>query len=388
MPVLNRFAEMLPEISAWRRDIHANPELRFQEHRTAAFVASKLKEFGCDEIVTGFGETGVVGVINGQSTTSGKTIGFRADMDALPINEATNLPHASTVPGIMHACGHDGHTSMLLGAAKYLAETRNFDGRVVLAFQPAEEGGGGARAMIDAGLMERWDINEIYGMHNMPGIPIGEFAVRTGPQMASPDKFEIIVRGTGGHGAMPHKGVDTTLVASQIVVALQSIASRNINPMDNVVVSVCGFRTETDTYNVIPDSVHMRGTIRTFEPEVQRLVRARVDALATATAAGYGAVAEVTHVSGPPALVNHEREADLAADVALAVSGVAQRDLEPTMGGEDFSEMLLERPGAYLFIGNGDSADLHNPSYEFNDEVIPVGCSWFAAMAERRMPLA
>lgn len=277
---------------------------------------------------------------------------------------------------------------MLLGAAKYLAETRNFDGRVVLAFQPAEEGGGGARAMIDAGLMEKWPIEEVYGMHNMPGIPVGEFAVRTGPQMASPDKFEITVRGTGGHGAMPHKGVDTTLVAAQIVVALQSIASRNVNPMENVVVSVCGFRTETDTYNVIPDSVQLRGTVRTFEPAVQHLVRARIDALATSTASAYGALAEVTHVSGPPALVNHEREADLAAETAIAVSGVAHRDLEPTMGGEDFSEMLLERPGAYLFVGNGDSADLHNPSYEFNDEVIPTGCSWFVRMAERRMPLA
>ena len=388
MAVLNRFAEMLPEISMWRRDIHAYPELRFQEHRTAAFVASKLKEFGCDEVVTGFGETGVVGVIYGKSDSSGNTIGFRADMDALPIQEATDLPHASTIPGKMHACGHDGHTSMLLGAAKYLAETRNFDGKVVLAFQPAEEGGGGARAMIDAGLMGRWDVGEIYGMHNMPGIPVGEFAVRTGPQMASPDKFEIIVRGKGGHGAMPHKGVDTTLVAAQIVIALQSIASRNINPMENVVVSLCGFRTETDTYNVIPGSVHMRGTVRTFEPDVQRLVRSRIDALATATASGYGAVADVSHVSGPPALVNHKREADLAAEVAVAVCGVAHRDLEPTMGGEDFSEMLLERPGAYLFVGNGESADLHNPSYEFNDEVIPVGCSWFVLMAERRMPLA
>ena len=394
MPVLNRFAEMLPEISAWRRDLHAHPELRFQEHRTAAFVAEKLREFGCDEVVTGFGETGVVGVILGRSGTSdasgrsGKTIGFRADMDALPIYEATNLPHASTVPGKMHACGHDGHTSMLLGAAKYLAETRNFDGMVVLAFQPAEEGGGGARAMIDAGLMDRWGVEEIYGMHNMPGIPLGEFAVRTGPQMASPDKFEITVRGKGGHGAMPHKGVDTTLVAAQIVVALQSIASRNINPMQNVVVSVCGFRTETYTYNVIPDSVLLRGTVRTFEPAVQRQVRDRIDALATGTAAAYGAVAEVSYVLGPPALVNHAREADLAAEVALSISGVAHRDLEPTMGGEDFSEMLLERPGAYLFIGNGDSADLHNPSYEFNDEVIPAGCSWFVTMAERRMPLA
>ena len=388
MAILNRFSEMFEEISTWRRDLHAHPELRFEEYRTAAFVASKLKEFGVDEIVTGFGGTGVVGVIHGQNNTSGRSIGFRADMDALPIQEVNDLPHASTIPGKMHACGHDGHTSMLLGAAKYLAETRNFDGMIVLAFQPAEEGGGGARAMIDAGLMDKWNVEEIYGMHNMPGLPIGEFAVRTGPQMASPDKFEIIVHGKGGHGAMPHKGVDSTLVAAQIVVALQSIASRNINPLENIVVSVCGFRTETDTYNVIPNTVRLRGTVRTFEKDVQSFVRARIDALTKSTADGYGAVAEVTHMSGPPPLVNHERQADFAAEIALSVCGVAHRNFEPSMGGEDFSEMLLERPGAYLFVGNGDSADLHNPSYEFNDDVIPVGCSWFVTMAERRMPLS
>ena len=388
MAILNRFSEMFEEISTWRRDLHAHPELRFEEYRTAAFVASKLKEFGVDEIVTGFGGTGVVGVIHGQNNTSGRSIGFRADMDALPIQEVNDLPHASTIPGKMHACGHDGHTSMLLGAAKYLAETRNFDGKIVLAFQPAEEGGGGARAMIDAGLMDKWNVEEIYGMHNMPGLPIGEFAVRTGPQMACPDKFEIIVHGKGGHGAMPHKSVDSTLVAAQIVVALQSIASRNINPLENIVVSVCGFRTETDTYNVIPNTVRLRGTVRTFEKDVQSFVRARIDALTKSTADGYGAVAEVTHMSGPPPLVNHEREADFAAEVALSVCGVAHRNFEPSMGGEDFSEMLLERPGAYLFVGNGDSADLHNPSYEFNDDVIPVGCSWFVTMAERRMPLS
>ena len=388
MAILNRFSEMFEEISTWRRDLHAHPELRFEEYRTAAFVASKLKEFGVDEIVTGFGGTGVVGVIHGQNNTSGRSIGFRADMDALPIQEVNDLPHASTIPGKMHACGHDGHTSMLLGAAKYLAETRNFDGKIVLAFQPAEEGGGGARAMIDAGLMDKWNVEEIYGMHNMPGLPIGEFAVRTGPQMASPDKFEIIVHGKGGHGAMPHKSVDSTLVAAQIVVALQSIASRNINPLENIVVSVCGFRTETDTYNVIPNTVRLRGTVRTFEKNVQSFVRARIDALTKSTADGYGAVAEVTHMSGPPPLVNHERQADFAAEIALSVCGVAHRNFEPSMGGEDFSEMLLERPGAYLFVGNGDSADLHNPSYEFNDDVIPVGCSWFVTMAERRMPLS
>ena len=388
MAILNRFSEMFEEISTWRRDLHAHPELRFEEYRTAAFVASKLKEFGVDEIVTGFGGTGVVGVIHGQNNTSGRSIGFRADMDALPIQEVNDLPHASTIPGKMHACGHDGHTSMLLGAAKYLAETRNFDGKIVLAFQPAEEGGGGARAMIDAGLMDKWNVEEIYGMHNMPGLPIGEFAVRTGPQMACPDKFEIIVHGKGGHGAMPHKSVDSTLVAAQIVVALQSIASRNINPLENIVVSVCGFRTETDTYNVIPNTVRLRGTVRTFEKDVQSFVRARIDALTKSTADGYGAVAEVTHMSGPPPLVNHERQADFAAEIALSVCGVAHRDFELSMGGEDFSEMLLERPGAYLFVGNGDSADLHNPSYEFNDDVIPVGCSWFVTMAERLMPLS
>ena len=388
MAILNRFSEMFSEISTWRRDLHAHPELRFEEYRTAAFVASKLKEFGVNEIVTGFGGTGVVGVIHGRIDTSGRSIGFRADMDALPIQEVNDLPHASRAPGKMHACGHDGHTSMLLGAAKYLAETRNFDGKIVLAFQPAEEGGGGARAMINAGLMEKWNVEEIYGMHNMPGLPVGEFAVRTGLQMACPDKFEIIVRGKGGHGAMPHKCVDSTLVAAQIVVALQSIASRNINPLENVVVSVCGFRTETDTYNVIPNTVRLRGTVRTFEKNVQSFVRARIDALTKSTADGYGAVAEVTHMSGPPPLVNHEREADFAAEIALSVCGVAHRNFEPSMGGEDFSEMLLERPGAYLFVGNGDSADLHNPSYEFNDDVIPVGCSWFVTMAERRMPLS
>jgi len=385
MAILNRLSEMLPEISEWRRDLHAHPELRFEEHRTAAFVASKLKEFGCDEVVSGFGKTGVVGVIYGKSSSSNRTIGFRADMDALPIHETTDLPHASKIPGKMHACGHDGHTSMLLGAAKYLAETRNFSGKVVVAFQPAEEGGGGARAMIEDGLMDRWNVNEIYGMHNMPGLPIGEFSVRTGAQMASPDKFEIIVRGKGGHGAMPHATIDTTLVASQIVIALQSIASRNINPMANVVVSVCGFRTETDTYNVIPSSVHLRGTVRTFEPDVQREVRSRINALAVGTAESYGAVADVEHVSGPPALINHEREADLAAEVALEICGVAHRDMEAKMAGEDFSEMLVERPGAYLFVGNGNSADLHNPLYEFNDEAIPFGTSWFVRMAEQRL---
>ncbi|UYV36079.1 M20 family metallopeptidase [Rhodobacteraceae bacterium D3-12] len=389
MPVRNRFAEMQDEVSGWRRHLHAHPELRFEEHETGAFVAGKLEEFGCDEVVRGFGQTGVVGVIRGKGKGegAGRVLGFRADMDALPINEASGVAHASTVPGKMHACGHDGHTAMLLGAAKYLAETRNFAGTVVLAFQPAEEGGGGALAMIEDGLMDRWGVEEVYGMHNWPGLPVGEFAVRAGPQMASPGKFEVSVRGKGGHGAMPHKGIDTTLVAAQIVVALQSIASRNIDPLNHVVVSVCGFRTETDTYNVIPDTVRLRGTVRTFDQATEAKVKARIEQLVTSTAEAYGAEAEVVHLPGPPPLVNHAKEAELAAQVAEAVCGVAHRDIEPSMGGEDFAEMLLARPGAYLFVGNGDSADLHNPAYEFNDATIPYGASWFVEMAETRMPL-
>ena len=387
MAVRNRIAEMADEIAAWRRDFHANPELRFEEHRTAARVAELLRSFGCDEVVEGFGGTGVVGVIQGRRDSKGRVVGYRADMDALPIEEATGLDHASTVPGKMHACGHDGHTSMLLGAAKYMCETRGFDGKVVLAFQPAEEGGGGARAMLDAGLMERWGIQEIYGMHNWPGLAVGEFMIKDGPLLAAADKFEITVRGQGGHGAMPHQAIDTTLVAAQIVVALQSIAARNVHPLKSVVVSVCALHTETDTFNVIPGSVHMRGTVRTYDRDVQALVRDRIEALAGSTAAAFGAEAEVDYLAGPPALINHSREADFAAAVAQDVSGAVERDFDPSMGGEDFAEMLVERPGCYLFIGNGDSAALHNPGYDFNDAALPVGASWYAAMAEKRMPM-
>ncbi|WP_322866047.1 M20 aminoacylase family protein [Aquicoccus sp. G2-2] len=387
MAIRNRFAELQGEIAGWRHDFHAHPELRFEEHRTAARVAELLRGFGCDEVVEGFGETGVVGVIHGKANGSGKVMGFRADMDALPIEEATNLPYASKTAGTMHACGHDGHTSMLLGAAKYLAETRNFDGTLVLAFQPAEEGGGGARAMLEAGLVDRWGVQEFYGMHNWPGLPVGEFAVKDGPLLASPDKFEITVRGRGGHGAMPQAAVDSTLVAAQIVVALQSIASRNVSPLKSVVVSVCGLRSGTDTYNVIPDEVFMRGTVRTYDKDVQELVRARIDALATATAAAYGATAQVSYTEGPPALINHVREAEFAAQAAEAVAGKVTREFDSSMGGEDFAEMLRAKPGCYVLIGNGDSAGLHNPGYEFNDEAIPFGASFYAEMAEKRMPL-
>ncbi|MDU8913768.1 M20 aminoacylase family protein [Aestuariicoccus sp. MJ-SS9] len=387
MPARNSFAELHAEIADWRRDIHAHPELRFEEHRTAAKVADLLTGFGCDEVVTGIGRTGVVGVIHGNARGSGKVIGFRADMDALPIAEATGAPHASTHPGVMHACGHDGHTAMLLGAAKYLAETRNFDGSVVLIFQPAEEGSGGARAMIEDGLMTRWGIQEVYGMHNWPGLPIGRFAVRDGPQMAATASFELSIKGRGGHAALPHKAVDTTLAAAHVVVALQSIAARNIDPLKTVVVSTCGMRSDTDAFNVIPDEVMLRGTVRYFDPDVHEIVRKRLSEIATLTAQAHGAVAHLDYTPRVPPTINDPEAAARAAEAAQAVSGDVIRDFDPVMPGEDFSEMLAQRPGAYLFIGNGDSADLHNPAYEFNDELIPLGCSWYVEMAETRMPL-
>lgn len=383
MPARNRFAELHAEITEWRRDIHAHPELRFEEHRTAAKVA----DFGCDEVSTGIGRTGVVGLIHGKTQNSGKVIGFRADMDALPLPEATGLPHASTRPGVMHACGHDGHTAMLLGAAKYLAETRNFDGTVVLIFQPAEEGSGGARAMLEDGLLTRWGIQAVYGMHNWPGIPAGQFAVRDGPQMAATAFFELTVKGQGGHAALPHMAVDTTVAAAHVVVALQTIAARNIDPLKTVVVSTCGLQSDSNTFNVIPDEIKLRGTVRFFDPQVDQTVRKRLQEIAELTAQAHGATAHLDYTPRVPPTVNDPDAAARAADVAKTVTGDVLRDFDPVMPGEDFSEMLAERPGAYLFIGNGDSADLHNPGYEFNDDLIPVGCSWYAEMAERRMPV-
>ncbi len=388
MPARNRFAQLHAEITEWRRDIHAHPELRFEEHRTAAKVADLLTDFGCDEVVTGIGQTGVVAVIHGRQNGSGKVIGFRADMDALPIPETTGLPHASTNEGVMHACGHDGHTAMLLGAAKYLSETRNFDGSVVLIFQPAEEGSGGARAMLEDGLITRWGIQEVYGMHNWPGIPEGQFAVRDGPQMAATAFFELTIKGQGGHAALPHKAVDTTVAASHIVVALQTIAARNINPLKTVVVSTCGVRSDSNTFNVIPDEIKLRGTVRYFDADVHETVQQRLSEIVELTAKAHGATAHLDYSLRVPPTVNDPEAAALAAEVAKAVSGDVIRDMDPVMPGEDFSEMLAERPGAYLFIGNGESADLHNPAYEFNDDLIPIGCSWYAEMAEKRMPLA
>ena len=385
MPVKNRFAELLPDITAWRRDLHENPEILFETHRTSAVVADKLKTFGCDEIVTGIGRTGVVGVIKGKSNTSGKVIGLRADMDALPIHEATGLDYASKTDGAMHACGHDGHTAMLLGAAQYLAETRNFDGTVVVIFQPAEEGGGGGREMCEDGMMENFGIQEVYGMHNWPGKPVGAFSIRSGAFFAATDQFEIIVEGKGGHAAKPHETVDSVLVAAHTVTALQSIASRNADPVDQIVISVTSIESSSKAFNVIAQRTHLKGTIRTMSKEMRALAEARLKAVVENTCAAFGAAAEIKFYNGYPSMVNHEEQTEFAASVATKISGKCE-EAPIVMGGEDFAYLLEERPGAYILVGNGDSADVHHPEYNFNDEVIPAGCSWWAGIVEERMP--
>ena len=389
MPVRNRLAEMHPEITAWRHDLHEHPELMYDLPRTAGVVEGKLKEFGCDEVVPGIGQTGVVGVIHGRKRGSGKVVAFRADMDALPITEATGLGYSSKTPGKMHACGHDGHTAILLGAAKYLAETRNFDGTVVLAFQPAEEGGAGGKAMVDDGLMDRWGVQEIYGLHNMPGEPVGKFAIREGALLVSADEFEITVTGRGGHAAMPHAAIDTTLVASHIVIGLQSIVARNIDPLGSVVVTVGSFHTDSVVSNVIAHEVTLKGTVRTLDPALRKLAHERIMALVPATATAYGASAEVAYRWGYPVTMNHPEQTKFAADCAAEVVGEAnvERDTKPVMPAEDFAFMLEARPGAYIFLGNGDTPMCHHPAYRFDDDAIPVGCSWFVTLAERRMPL-
>jgi hippurate hydrolase len=387
MPIKNRLAELHEEITAWRRDIHENPELMYDTQRTSAFVAAMLRDFGCDEVAEGIGRTGVVGMIKGRVNASGRVVGLRADMDALPIYEATGLDYASKTPGKMHACGHDGHTAMLLGAAKYLAETRNFDGTVAVIFQPAEEGGAGGLAMVEDGLITRFAIKEIYGMHNAPGLPVGSFSIRPGPFYAAVDNFTIDVTGKGGHAAKPHATVDTTLVACHIVLALQSIASRNVDPIKSIVVSVTSLRTESEAHNVIPEHVQLRGTMRTFDKELRALGEERLKALATATAAAYGATAVVNWQPLYPVMVNAETETQFAAEAAKRVSGKAVEEAPAIMGGEDFAYMLEACPGAYIQVGNGDTAEVHHPEYNFNDEAIPLGTSYWAELVECRMPV-
>ncbi|WP_439561957.1 M20 aminoacylase family protein [Roseinatronobacter sp.] len=387
MPIKNRFAELLPEITAWRRDFHAHPEILYDCHRTAGIVAQKLREFGCDEVVEGIGGTGVVGVIRGRKAGSGRVVGLRADMDALPIHEATGLEYASKEAGKMHACGHDGHTAMLLGAAKYLTETRNFDGTVVVIFQPAEEGGGGGRAMCEDGLMERFGIHEVYGMHNWPGVPAGQFSIRPGAFFAATDQFEIAVEGRGGHAAKPHECIDTTVVAAHLVTAMQTIASRNADPTKEIVVSVTSFVTGSQAFNVIPQNVTLRGTVRTLSSDMRELAEARITAMAEHTAKAFGAKAQVKYMRGYPVMVNTDTETEYAAQAARSVSGACD-DAPLVMGGEDFAFMLEERPGAYILVGNGDTASVHHPEYDFNDDAIPAGCSFWVELAEQRLPLA
>ncbi|MBD0865124.1 MAG: amidohydrolase [Rhodobacteraceae bacterium] len=387
MPVKNRFAELQNEITAWRRDIHEHPEILFDTHRTSALVADRLREFGCDKVATGIGQTGVVGIIQGKLNTSGRVIGLRADMDALPILEETGLDYASKTPGAMHACGHDGHTAMLLGAAKYLAETRNFDGTVAVIFQPAEEGGGGGREMCNDGMMDQFGIQEVYGMHNWPGKPVGSFAIRSGAFFAATDLFEIEFEGLGGHAAKPQETLDTTVMAAHAVLALQTIASRNADPIDQVVVSVTSFETASKTFNVIPQNVTLKGTVRTMSSDMRDLAEKRINEICGGIAATFGGNVQVDYLRNYPVMVNSEEQTEFAAKVAKSVSGACE-EAPLVMGGEDFAFMLEERPGTYILVGNGDTAMVHHPEYNFNDAVIPAGCSWWAEIVERRMPAA
>jgi hippurate hydrolase len=386
MPVLNRVAEFHAEITAWRRQLHANPEILYDVHQTAAFVADKLRAFGVDEVVTGLGRTGVVGVIKGKGA-SDRAIGLRADMDALPITERTGVPYASGNDGKMHACGHDGHTAMLLGAARHLAETRNFDGTVVVIFQPAEEGGGGGRAMVEDGLMERFSISEVFGMHNMPGIALGQFAMRVGGIMAGTDQFAIDIEGHGGHAAMPHLATDPVIVAAHIITGLQTLVSRNVDPIRSAVLSVTTVNAGT-AYNVIPRTARLTGTVRTLDEDVRAQMEAGIKRLAPQLALAFGARATVNWLPGYPVTANAAEQTGFAAEVAREVAGAdrVDADVSPTMGGEDFAYMLNARPGAYVFLGNGESSDLHTDTYDFNDEAIPHGVSYWVRLAERALP--
>jgi len=387
MPIVNRVADLHGEITAWRRDIHAHPELLYDVERTAGSVAEKLRQFGCDEVVTGIGRTGVVGVIRGRKGDGGRVIGLRADMDALPIQEANDVPYKSIVPGKMHACGHDGHTAMLLGASRYLAETRNFAGTAVVIFQPAEEGGAGGKAMVRDGLMERFRIEEVYGMHNYPGLPLGQFAIRPGPIMAAADRIYIDIVGRGGHAARPHISIDSILVGSQILNQLQSIVARNVDPLDAAVISICQFHAGSAD-NIIPQTARLSGTARSLTPEVRDLLEQRVREVVEGTAKLYGAKVKLVYKRDYPVTRNHERQAEFAASVAREVAGRERVDDQaaPVMGAEDFSFMLEARPGAFIFVGNGDSAGLHHPAYDFNDEAIPFGTSYWVKLVETAMP--
>lgn len=382
MPLLNNALELQHEATTWRRHLHQIPELQYDVFETAKFIAEKLGSFGCDEVATGIGRTGVVAIIHGKNG-KGATIGLRADMDALPIVEETGLSYASKSSGKMHACGHDGHSSMLLGAAKHLAETRNFSGSVALIFQPAEEGGAGAKAMIDDGMMDRFKISRVFGMHNLPGLGVGEFAACDGPIMAAADKFEITITGRGGHAALPHQTLDSILAGSQLVTALQSIVSRNTDPLASLVISVTQFHAG-DAFNIIPQKAEICGTVRTLQAEMRDTAERRIKETAAGIALASGVEIAVNYQRYYPVTKNHTRETDLAMAIAREVAGVKKVDANfpPMMGAEDFSFMLEARPGAFIFMGNGESAGLHHPKYNFNDEAISHGVSYWVKLVE------
>jgi hippurate hydrolase len=386
MAIVNRIGEFHQDMTAWRRDFHEHPELGFEERRTAAIVADQLKAFGVDEVHTGIAKTGVVGVLRAGSGSG--SIGLRADMDALPIDEASGVAHASKTAGKMHACGHDGHTTMLLGAARYLAETRNFEGTVYLIFQPAEEMLGGGRVMLEEGLLERFPMTQLYGLHNWPKMPVGSFAVRSGPMMAAADRFTITLHGQGGHGAMPEIARDPLVAAAQIVLAMQTIVARNVDPAKQAVVSVTQIHGG-DAYNVIPQTAMIAGTCRAFEPEVRDLLERRITAIAHGVGEALQIEADVRYEPGYPPTVNSEAETRLAADAAAEIVGEdrVDRAVTPVMGAEDFSFMLEQRPGSYIFMGSGrEEAPLHSPQYDFNDEALTVGASYWARLVERLLP--
>ncbi|MDU9006697.1 M20 aminoacylase family protein [Sedimentitalea todarodis] len=389
MAVENWVAKEIESLTAFRRDLHQNPELLYDVTRTASSVATALRAAGVDEVIEGIGRSGVVGVIHGQTDTKGRMIGLRADMDALPIDETSGKPWASLVPGKMHACGHDGHSTMLLGAARQLAETRAFDGTVIVIFQPAEEGGAGAKAMIDDGLFERWPCNEVYGMHNRPNLPVGEFTIAPGPIMAAVDEVRITVTGRGGHAARPNDTIDPLPVAAALIQAIQTVVSRTVDPLDSAVVSLCTIHAG-NAFNVVPQAIELTGTVRTLREEVRDHVEAQLSRLVEHIAAGFGGVGNLDYVRHYPVTVNHARETELAAAAAQEVAGMDKVcvDMPPIMGGEDFSFMLNEVPGAMINVGNGSSAGLHHPEYDFNDDVIPWGCSYWTTLVRQRLPLA
>jgi amidohydrolase len=382
MPFNKDIAPMIEEIVAWRHDFHRHPELQYEVHRTAGIVAEKLAEFGCDQVVSGIGRTGVVGLIHGSAGAGGPVIGLRADMDALPIMEETGCSYASQTAGLMHACGHDGHTAMLLGAAKYLAATRRSAGSVAVIFQPAEEGGGGANEMVKDGLLERFGITQVYGMHNMPGLAAGTFGMRTGPIMAAADRFRIEIDGRGGDAARPHDCIDPILVGAQIVSAAHSIVARNVDPLNSAVLSFGAFNAGF-TDNVIPNVALLKGTVRTLNGEVQDLMERRLGEVVDLTARTFGATARLHYLRDYPVTVNAGANVDIAFAAAAAVAGAqnVDRDVAPMMGSEDFAFMLQKRPGAYIFLGQGKTAGLHHPKYDFNDDVIPAGVSYWIELA-------